>query len=250
MSWFGKILGGGVGFMLGGPLGALVGATLGHALLDERVRIAAGERGPLTGVEQRQAVFFTAVFAMLGKIAKADGRVCEQEIAAVRVFMTEQLRLPAAAQQFAIGVFNEAKDNDTPFEEYARQFGQVFTGDTALRTMFYQMLFSVAMVDGVLHPAEEALLRAAPVPLGLHPDIFDTVRRQFGYDLSHHYAVLGLADGADPAEVKKAYRRLAAEYHPDKVVAKGLPEDFTRFAEQKFKEINEAYVAISKGPSR
>jgi DnaJ like chaperone protein len=246
MSWFGKIIGGGVGFMFGGPLGALVGATLGHALLDERVRIEQGEHGPLSGVEQRQAIFFTAVFAMLGKIAKADGRVCEQEITAVRVFMVEQLRLPVAAQQFAIGVFNEAKDNATPFEEYARQFGQVFSGDVALRTMFYQVLFSVAMVDGVLHPAEEALLRAAPVPLGLHPDIFDTVRRQFGHDLSHHYAVLGLEHGAPLAEVKKAYRRLAAEYHPDKVVSKGLPEDFSRFAEQKFKEINEAYAVISK----
>jgi DnaJ like chaperone protein len=112
------------------------------------------------------------------------------------------------------------------------------------------VLFSVAMIDGVLHPIEEAMLRAAPGLLGLHPDIYDTVRRQFGHDLSHHYAVLGLADGADLAEVKKAYRKLAAEYHPDKVVSKGLPEDFTRFAEQKFKEINESYATISKGSAK
>lgn len=247
MSWFGKILGGGVGFMLGGPLGALIGATLGHALVDEKVRMERAESGPMSGVEQRQAVFFTAVFAMLGKIAKADGRVCEKEIAAVRVIMSEQLRLSPAAQQFAIGIFNEAKDNETPFDEYARQLGQVFADNASLRTMFYQLLFGVAMVDGVLHPAEEALLRAAPGPLGLHPDIFDTVRRQFGHDLAHHYAMLGLENGASLAEVKKAYRKLAAEYHPDKVVSKGLPEDFTRFAEQKFKEINEAYAAITKG---
>lgn len=244
MSWFGKIMGGGVGFMLGGPLGALIGATLGHALVDEKVRV---ERGPMSAAEQRQAVFFTAVFAMLGKIAKADGRVCEQEIAAVRSFMSDQLRLDAAAQQFAIGIFNEAKESAVPFEDYARQLGEVFADNAPLRTMFYQVLFSVAMVDGALHPAEEALLRAAPVHLGLHADIFDTVRRQFGHEISHHYAVLGLENGADPGEVKKAYRRLAAEYHPDKVVAKGLPEDFIRFAEQKFKEINEAYAVITKG---
>lgn len=247
MSWFGKIMGGGVGFMLGGPLGALIGATLGHALVDEKVRV---ESGPMSGMEQRQAVFFTAVFAMLGKIAKADGRVCEKEIEAVRSFMNDQLRLPAAAQQFAIGVFNEAKDSDTPFEEYARQLGQVFADNAPLRTMFYQVLFNIAMVDGTLHSAEEALLRAAPVHLGLHADIFDTVRRQFGHDISHHYAVLGLENGAGLAEVKKAYRKLAAEYHPDKVVSKGLPEDFTRFAEQKFKEINEAYAVITKANAR
>lgn len=250
MSWFGKIMGGGVGFMLGGPLGALIGATLGHALVDEKVRIERAESGTPSGVEQRQAVFFTAVFAMLGKIAKADGRICEKEVAAVRSFMQDQLRLDPAAQQFAIGIFNEAKDNTTPFEEYAHQFGRVFADNAPLRTMFYQVLFSVAMVDGALHPAEEALLRAAPVHLGLHADIFDTVRRQFGHDLSHYYAVLGLENGADLAEVKKAYRRLAAEYHPDKVVSKGLPEDFTRFAEQKFKEINEAYAAITKGKDK
>jgi len=250
LSWFGKIMGGGVGFMLGGPLGALIGATLGHALVDEKVRRERAEAGPMSAAEQRQTVFFTAVFAMLGKIAKADGRVCEMEIAAVRRFMGEQLRLDAAAQQFAIGIFNEAKDSDTPFEEYARQFGQVFADNASLRTMFYQVLFSVAMVDGQLHPAEEALLRAAPVPLGLHPDIFNTVRRQFGHDLSHHYAVLGLENGAALDEVKRAYRKLAAEYHPDKVVARGLPEDFIRFAEQKFKEINEAYAALAKGNPR
>ena len=244
MSWFGKIMGGGVGFMLGGPLGALIGATLGHALVDERV---SGESGRPSLNEKRQAVFFTAVFAMLGKIAKADGRVCEQEIAAVRAFMTDQMRLPPAAQQFAIGIFNEAKDNDTPFEEYARQLGETFADNPALRTLLYQVLFSIAMVDGTLHPAEETLLRAAPAPLGLHPHIFDTVRRQFGHDLSHHYAVLGLEDGASQAEIKKAYRKLAAEYHPDKVVSKGLPEDFTRFAEQKFKEINESYAVLTKG---
>jgi DnaJ like chaperone protein len=246
MGWFGKIMGGGVGFMLGGPLGALIGATLGHALVDEQVRIERAEAGPMSTTEQRQAVFFTAVFAMLGKVAKADGRVCEMEVAAVQAFMRDQLRLDPAARQFAIGIFSESKESDVPFEEYAHQFGQVFADNQALRTMFYQVLFSVAMVDGVLHPAEEALLRAAPAPLGLPADTFETVRRQFVPDLSHHYAVLGLESGAGLAEVKKAYRRLAAEYHPDKVVSKGLPEDFLRFAEQKFKEINEAYTAITR----
>ena len=246
MSWFGKIMGGGLGFMLGGPIGALVGATLGHTLFDDKVRMQYAEQGRANGLEQRQAVFFTATFAMLGKMAKADGRVCENEIDAVRKFMQQKLRLDTAAQQFAIGIFSQAKDDATPFEEYARQFGQMFAHDPQLRMMFYELLFSVAMADGVLHPAEDHLLRATPAALGMHGDVYQTVKRQFVNDLSHHYAVLGLSEDADMVEVKKAYRRLVNEYHPDKVIAKGLPEDFIRFAEGKFREVNEAYEAIQK----
>jgi DnaJ like chaperone protein len=246
MSWFGKIMGGGVGFMFGGPIGALIGASLGHALIDDKVRMQRAETGSMSSLEQRQAVFFTATFAMLGKIAKADGKVCEHEIKVVREFMNTRLKLDPAAQQFAIGLFNQAKDNNTPFEDYARQFGQIFSHDPQLRMIFYELLFSVAMADGELHPAEDALLRASPVHIGLHSDVYETVKRQFVGSLSHHYAMLGLQDGADLAEVKRAYRKLASEYHPDKIVSKGLPDDFVEFAESKFREINEAYAAITK----
>jgi DnaJ like chaperone protein len=246
MSWFGKLMGGSVGFMLGGPIGALVGVSLGHSLIDDNARTNYAEKGRLTGQEERQTVFFTATFAMLGKMAKADGQVCDDEIKAVRCFMQDKLRLDAVTQRFAMGVFNEAKDNNTPFEDYARQFGQVFQSDQQLRMMFYEMLFTVALADGVLHPAEEKILRDAPAMLGLHGDIFNTVKRQFVSDLSHHYAMLGLEDGADMSTVKKAYRKLVTEYHPDKIVSKGLPEDFIDFAEEKFREINEAYEAIKK----
>jgi DnaJ like chaperone protein len=244
MSWFGKIMGGSVGFMLGGPIGALVGATLGHTLVDDKVRTEYAEHGRMSGLEQRQAVFFTATFAMLGKMAKADGRVCESEIDVVRVFMRDKLRLNTAAQQFAIGIFNQAKDDQTPYEDFARQFGEVFVNDSQLRMMFFELLFTVAMADGVLHPAEDVLLRATPAALGLHGDVYEQVKGQFVTDLSHHYAILGLPDKADMAEVKKAYRKLVSEYHPDKVIAKGLPDDFIKFAESKFREINEAYEAI------
>jgi DnaJ like chaperone protein len=108
------------------------------------------------------------------------------------------------------------------------------------------MLFTVALADGVLHPAEEKILKAAPSLIGLQSGAFEAVRRQFVSSLSHHYAVLGLEDGVDMSSVKKAYRKLVSEYHPDKIVSKGLPEDFTKFAEEKFREINESYEAISK----
>ena len=241
MSWIGKILGGGIGLMLGGPLGAILGATIGHSLIDQQPGTAPGRFSVL---EQRQAIFFTAMFAMLGKMAKADGVVSKEELKVVEQFMQHNLRLDAEARKFAIGIFNEAKETDVPFGAYARQFSEVFSHEPQLRNMFYELLFTLAMADGVLHPAEDKLLKSAPGLLGLPSGLYDSLRRRLVKDLLPFYAMLGVSETATDAEVKKAYRKLATEYHPDKIMAQGLPEDFHQFAEDKFKQINEAYESI------
>ncbi len=227
--------------MLGGPLGAILGATIGHSLIDQQ---QTGRGASFSDLEKRQAVFFTAIFAMLGKMAKADGVVCQDELKVVEQFMTQNLQLDPQARKVAIGIFNEAKDADTSFEAYAAQFGQVFYNEPQLRQMFYELLFTLAMADGVLHPAEDRLLKVTPKLLNLPADMYDLMRKRLVRDLAPLYAMLGVAEGATDAEVKKAYRKLATEYHPDKIVAQGLPDDFQKFAEDKFKEINEAYEAI------
>jgi DnaJ like chaperone protein len=240
VSWIGKIFGGSIGLMLGGPLGAILGATIGHTLVDQQ----ATAPGRFSDLERKQAIFFTAIFAMLGKMAKADGVVCRDELQVVEQFMAENLRLDANARKFAVGIFNEAKDSQTSFEAYARQFGQVFYNEPQLRQMFYELLFRLAMADGVLHPAEERLLKSAPTLIGLPESLYETLRRQLVKDLAPLYAMLGIEESASDQEVKKAYRQLATEYHPDKIIAQGLPDDFQKFAEDKFKDINAAYESI------
>ena len=240
MSWIGKIFGGGIGLMLGGPLGAILGATIGHSLIDQQQ----SGRGNFSDLERRQAIFFTAIFAMLGKMAKADGVVCKDELQVVEQFMSQNLQLDPQARKFAIGIFNEAKDSDASFEAYARQFGQVFFNEPQLRQMFYELLFTLAMADGVLHPEEDRLLKITPGLLNLPNDLYDMLHRRLVKDLAPLYAMLGITGDATDSEVKKAYRKLATEYHPDKIIAQGLPDDFQKFAENKFKEINEAYEAI------
>lgn len=241
MSWIGKIFGGSIGMMIGGPLGAILGATIGHSLIDQQ---QAGARGGFSDLERRQAVFFTAIFAMLGKMAKADGVVCKDELKVVEQFMTQNLQLDANARQFAIGIFNEAKDSDASFEAYARQFGQVFYNEPQLRQMFYELLFRLAMADGVLHPAEDQLLKITPALINLPASLYETLHRSLVKDLAPLYAMLGIEESASDAEVKKAYRKLATEYHPDKIMSQGLPDDFHKFAEDKFKQINEAYESV------
>ncbi len=240
MSWIGKIFGGGIGLMLGGPLGAILGATIGHSLLDQQ----ATARGSYSALQKKQAIFFTAIFAMLGKMAKADGIVSIEELQVVEQFMSHNLQLDAEARQYAIGIFNEAKDSTYSFDAYARQFGQVFYNEPQLRQMFYELLFTLAMADGVLHPAEDRLLKKSPALLNLPEELYGVLKKRLVKDLSPLYAMLGVSESATDAEIKKAYRKLATEYHPDKIMAQGLPEDFHKFAEDKFKQINEAYETL------
>jgi DnaJ like chaperone protein len=252
MGWFGKIAGGGLGMLVGGPIGALLGAALGHHFVDAPAGSGLGAARPTLGAEQaRQAVFFTAVFAALGKMAKADGRVSEAEIALVRRFMREQMSLDPRAERLAITIFNEAKTNPTPFSAYTRQFARTFAGEPDMRRTFFELLFALAMADGELHPAEDRLLREALRDLEIPESLYDAMRgggRRAGVatgDLTRHYAALGVEPGVSDEELKKAYRKAARDFHPDTIVAKGLPEEFQKFAEDKFKEIQAAYEAIT-----
>jgi len=242
MSWFGKILGGGIGMAMGGPLGAILGAGLGHTLLDQNA--GAGLRmARLSPRETRQTVFFTATFAMLGKMAKADGAVSAEEIRVVERFMTERMGLDARTRQLAIRIFNQGKTGTTPFSAYADQFGQVFAQEVEMRVMLFELLHTLAVADGALHPEEDRLLREALGPLRLDPGVYEKLKEAVP-DLQKQYAVLGCTADATDQELKKAYRKACRDFHPDTVVSKGLPEEFVKFAETKFKEINTAYEAI------
>jgi DnaJ like chaperone protein len=242
MSWLGKIIGGGIGMAMGGPIGAIIGAGLGHTFVDSKPAGRAGA-ARLSQQETRQAVFFATTFTMLGKMAKADGRVSREEVQVAEEFMKTRLGLDARSRQFAIGLFNEAKDNPTPFRDYADQFGEVFADARDVRLMLFELLFTLAMADGTMHPAEDRLLQEALAPLRLPRAVYDDLRGG-SPDLDHFYAVLEVSPEASDGEVKRAYRKAARDFHPDTIVSKGLPEEFTKFAETKFKEVNQAYETI------
>jgi DnaJ like chaperone protein len=244
MSWMGKIIGGGIGMALGGPLGAVIGASLGHTFVDAQAGVGTGPR--LSPGETKQAVFFATTFAMLGKMAKADGRVSEEEVRVVEGFIRDRLGLDPRAREFAIKIFNEGKTSRAPFSAYAKQFGDVFAGEHEMRVMLFELLFALALADGSLHTAEDRLLKESLGPLRLESRVYDELRRRAAPDLAHLYAVLGCRENATDEELKKAYRKACREFHPDTIVSKGLPEEFTKFAESKFKEINHAYETLVK----
>jgi len=255
MGWLSGIIGGGIGAMLAGPFGAVIGAAIGASMGGGQARPQLeGGYGGIHPSQQRQMLFFTAAFSMVGKLAKADGRICEDEIAAIRRIANEVMGLDEQTRRYAIEVMNQSKESRESFDDYARQFGDLFWQQQDMCQFMMSFLFEVAMADGSLHPEEERMLQQARQAFRLHDSVYQMlysrhVGRQGGAShggLSQHYQTLGVDPQASDAEIKKVYRQKVAEYHPDKIEGKGLPPEFIKFANDKLAEINAAYEQVRK----
>lgn len=253
MSWLSGIIGGGIGAMVAGPFGAVIGAAIGSSLGGQRAvgsGYAEPGRASIPEAQRRQAIFFTAAFSMVGKLAKADGRICPDEIAAIRRVAKEAMGLDQQTRQFAINILNQSKESPESFGDYARAFGAQFGQDRDLCAFLMSFLFEVAMADGVLHASEEQMLLEAKAAFRLDDGTYQSLYSRFvggaapAPSLAKHLETLGVDQGASAAEIKKAYRLKVAEYHPDRIEGKGLPPEFIKFANDKLAEINGAYEAV------
>ncbi len=260
MGWWGKIIGGAFGFMLGGPLGAVLGAALGHNLdrgLDGLPHDD-GQPTPGRGNQQRvQTAFFTATFSVMGNLSKSDGQVSEAEIALAQTVMA-QMDLSPEQKKLAIKLFNQGKQADFPLEDILKQFRAECVFRRNLIRMFIEIQLAVAYADGVLHKQEEALLLHICDELKFSHAEFRQLEgmikaerhyggqagKNRGPSMSDAYALLNIKSTATDAEVKKAYRRMMNQHHPDKLVSKGLPEEMMKLASQKTHEIKQAYETI------
>lgn len=267
MSWWGKLVGGALGFAMGGPIGAIIGAVAGHQL-DAGLRKAA-EHDRLQGgadyvqQERVQTVFFTTVFSVMGHLAKADGRVSESEIQMARNIM-QQMQLDEQQKQFAIDLFRKGKEADFPLDDVIEQFREEVGRQRNLKQMFIEILLHAAYADGLMHEAERQLFIRICSRLGFSQMQFrmleSMVRAQQAFHgrtqheaprpradlLQEAYEALGVTATASDAEVKKAYRRQMNQHHPDKLVARGLPEEMIKLANEKTQEIKAAYETIRK----
>jgi len=271
VSWFGKLLGGTVGLFIGGPLGAIAGGAIGHHLFDKGAPNAGGARpgagpfgggtatgarsGPFGGaqpfeqrrssVEERQAAYFLALFSLLGKLAKADGRITREEGETVVSFL-DRMGVRGEERQFAIRVFNEAKDSPHSAEELARQFAAMTMMQRDLRASMVDMLFQIALADGEFHPQEERMIASIAGILGISAGELNAFRARYVENTDHAYSVLGLSRDADDETVKSTYRKLVQEYHPDRIISQGMPEEFVEYATKRFQEVQTAWDEIRK----
>ncbi|MBI3187897.1 MAG: co-chaperone DjlA [Gammaproteobacteria bacterium] len=250
MNWWGKIIGGGFGFMLGGPLGALLGAALGHQL-DRNLVVTLDVNAGQT--QRTQAAFFTAIFAVMGYVAKADGKVSKDEIGMAEQLMT-QMRLSAEQRRAAIELFNRGKQSDFEVNAVLQQFRSECHRQRNLMQMFLEILIATAMADGALHSAEHEALKRVTHQLGFGDHHLEQLISMIGArhpaqpaasrTLEDAYQILGVSADASDDDVKKAYRRLMSQHHPDKLVSRGLPEEMIRLATEKTADIKSAYEQI------
>ena len=259
MSWWGKLVGGACGGMLGGPLGAILGAALGHNF-DKGLKGLPEDETLDPGEQQRvQMAFFTATFSVMGAVAKADGRVTPDEIRMAEVVMRE-MGLDGEMVKTAKRLFSEGKEAGFPLDDVLDQFKYECHRRQTLMQMFVEIQLQAAYADGQLDAAEASLLKHICQRLGFPEFIFRQLEQRIraerhhqqqggattssGMTLKDAYAILNVNSSTADRDVKKAYRRLMSQHHPDKLVAKGLPEEMMKVASQKTHEIKQAYEKI------
>ncbi len=245
MSNWGKIIGGVAGLALGGPIGAILGVYAGH-VVDKSQGGAPGGYGGAS-MEARQVAFTTAVIVLGAKMAKADGVVTRDEVDAFK----QAFHIPAHEMSAVGSLWEEARKESAGAEPYARQVAQMFAHERAVLEELLGGLFHIAKADGSVHPAELEFLATISGVFGFSAREFERIRathlgageREGEGD---PYAVLGLTRSASDEEIKKTYRKMSREYHPDNLIAQGMPQEFVDLANEKMASINHAHDRIEK----
>lgn len=254
-----KFIGVIAGFIFYGFIGSIIGYIAGVFI--DRVRaLGAGGVNPLT-IALRQAVFLETLFILMGKLAKADGQISQDEINYVEQFI-QKLGMTAEHRTQAIAWFKKGADPAFRIEPTYNRFISVCGHTRDLKQVLLVYLVVMALADGHLHPIEETLLAEIAGHLGYDNAAFrqlmDMVLNQSHFSgqqvnpaesLDNAYKALGVSIDSTDQEVKRAYRKLISQYHPDKLTGQGVPEDMIAVATEQAKEIQLAYDLIKKNRS-
>ncbi len=254
-----KLIGFFVGLYSKGPLGALLGLLAGWWLDNSIAHIrgtaatGSGAAGaPRFGFNpfntKAQQVFQTALFGCLGHLAKADGKVSEQEIRIAEQLM-QQLRLSQQQRKMAISQFRLGKSSNYPLENELAPFAAMTQNMQHLRKMFIEILLNGALSDGVISTAERRILERVAKALRLGVAELDRLIGQRHRQSATHndepsndpYQALGISPSAGNDDIKKAYRKLMSEYHPDKMSGREVPKTMRDYAYRRVREVRAAY---------
>ncbi|UOM34396.1 DnaJ family molecular chaperone [Acuticoccus sp. I52.16.1] len=192
-----------------------------------------------SGPQSRQADFSMAVVALAAKMAKADGVVTMSEAAS----FWNRFDVPDSAQRPIRRLFDLAQQDVAGFEAYARKIARLFPDDDAVHEDILDILFTIAAADGVIHENELDFLERVAEIFGVDGVMWSRIKARHLEPDGDPFAVLGLARDADRATITRRYRELVREHHPDRLIARGVPEEFVRIATDRLAAINSAYDA-------
>lgn len=256
---FGKLIAGILGFAVAGPLGAFVGLLIGHSF--DRGLSGTLHMGSPEQQQKIQLSFFDTLFELMGQLAKADGRISESEIGQAEQLMT-QLGLSAEQRQRAIKLFKRGAASSLEFEQTIAAFNANCGRHQNLKQTLLIYLISLALADSEVHPNERAFLVDVARLLGYTRSQFEHLlqmvlaQQNFSagaqhpgagrQDIGAAYRALGVAADCSDKVLKKAYRKLISQHHPDKLIAQGVPDDMLKVATEKAQEIQVAYDLLKK----
>lgn len=236
MSFFGKLVGGGLGFALGGPIGAIIGFALGAVLDDTKVVVQK------SGVKRNTAEsdFTASLLVLCAAVMKADDKVLKTELDYVKSFFVKHFGVDHTKEQMLL--FREILKQDIPLYDVCNQIRHNM--DAASRYQLIHFLFGLSKSDGHTSVKELDVIQTIAGYLGISVADFNSMKAMFYKDVDSDYKILEIDKNASDEEIKKAYRKMAVKFHPDKVSQLG--EEIQKDAKEKFQRVQEAYEKIKK----
>jgi DnaJ like chaperone protein len=232
-SIWGKLGGAGIGLALGGPIGGLLGGFAGHMLVDRE--------GAIFGRVPRDVMFTMGLVALAAKMAKADGVVVDTEVAAFE----QIVEVPEGEKERVRSLFELAMKTSDGFDAYARQIGEAFADEPALLEDVLDGLFHIAKADKAIHDSEYAYLRDVATIFGFDQSNFERIAARHVLKADDPYLILAADRSMSDGELKRRYRQMAADNHPDRELARGLPPEAVKIATERLSAINAAWDRIA-----
>ena len=237
MSVWGKIIGSASGFTFGGPIGALVGGIAGHAVDKIHPKEKLPEEKAL-----KQIGFTIGVIVLSAKMAKADGKVTKEEVIAFR----KKVSVPINELKNVGRLWDQAKRTKDGFEIYAQQVADLLGKKAPVLEELLNLLLFIAKADGIISPEEVLYLKKVSTIFGFLENDFDRIHSSNMGNHINPYQVLGVLENTPIKKIKSKWKLLALNHHPDRLIAKGVPEDFILESTSRLQEINNAWDIIQK----
>jgi len=229
MTTWGKLAGASAGYFVGGIIGAVVGAVAGHYVIDK---------------DDEDVAFAIALIALSAKMSRADGDFSEKELKAFHEILSE---VPEKELKNVIKIYNLAQQDISGYEAYAEQISRIFDGKFEILENVLDGLFHIAKSDGPVNKSEVFFLENVAGIFGFTSAEFSRIKAShMASEIDDPWLILGINAGSSIEIAQKAWKNLAAQNHPDKLIANGVPKELLGMANEKLAIINGAYDKILK----